>query len=212
MLKNSFSKVALISAALCLSASLSASFAANGAGNQEEPFVYLVKYDITGSPNPDGSFTIGGPGYSTITTSSGEVLDAIVPGLKVSELSGAEITFGGTLNAPIVPFTCVAGTCNITLGGSTFTSDAGVPLDGRVVPMWGPVINSDFNPDGSSTPVRILGCGGLKEISGEGDFAGMVGSICFNGTFNLPDFQTNFALTGGSDCTITLHTPIVPIP
>jgi hypothetical protein len=166
------------------------------AGNQEEPFVYLVKYDITGSPNQDGSFTIGGPGYSTITTSSGEVLDNIVPGLEVSQLTGAEIVFSGALTDPVIPFTCRTGTCNITLGGSTFTSDAGVPLDGRVVPMWGPVINSNFNPDGSSTPVRILGCGGLKEISNEGDFAGMVGSICFNGVFNLPDFQTNFSLSG----------------
>jgi hypothetical protein len=182
------------------------------AGNQEEPFVYLVKYDITGSPNQDGSFTIGGPGYSTITTSSGEVLDNIVPGLEVSQLTGAEIVFSGALTDPVILFTCRTGTCNITLGGSTFTSDAGVPLDGRVVPMWGPVINSNFNPDGSSTPVRILGCGGLKEISNEGDFAGMAGSICFNGVFNLPDFQTNFSLSGGSDCTITLHTPVVPIP
>jgi hypothetical protein len=171
-----------------------------------------VKYDITGSPNQDGSFTIGGPGYSTITTSSGEVLDNIVPGLEVSQLTGAEIVFSGALTDPVILFTCRTGTCNITLGGSTFTSDAGVPLDGRVVPMWGPVINSNFNPDGSSTPVRILGCGGLKEISNEGDFAGMVGSICFNGVFNLPDFQTNFSLSGGSDCTITLHTPVVPIP
>lgn len=133
------------------------------AGNQEEPFVYLVKYDITGSPNQDGSFTIGGPGYSTITTSSGEVLDNIVAGLEVSQLTGAEIVFSGALTDPVILFTCRTGTCNITLGGSTFTSDAGVPLDGRVVPMWGPVINSNFNPDGSSTPVRILGCGGLKK-------------------------------------------------
>jgi len=183
------------------------------AGNQEEPFVYLVKYVIEGNPIGPATFRIGGPGYSTITTSSGEVLDNIVPGLQVSQLSDAEITLNGDLmNDPIIPFSCAAGTCNITLGGSTFSSDAGVPLEGRAVPMWGPVINSDFNPDGSSTPIRILGCGGLKEISGQGDFAGMVGSICFNGTFTVPDFQTNFTLTGSSDCTITLHTPIVPIP
>ena len=210
MLKNSFSKVTLVSAALCMS-----SFSANGAGNQEEPFVYLVKFVITGSPNPsgDGSFIINGPGYSTITTSSGEILDSVVPGLEVAELSGAVIEFSGDLmNDPIIPFTCRTGECTITIGGSTFTSDAGVPLDGKVVPMWGPVINSEFNPDGSSTPIRILGCGGLKEISGVGDFAGMVGSICFNGTFTVPDFQTNFTLTGGSDCTIALHTPVVPIP
>ena len=187
---------------------------ANGVGNQEEPVEYLVKFDITGAPsgNPNGSFIINGPGYSTITTSSGEVLDDIVPGLKVAQLTGAEIIFGGMLTDPVVPFTCAPGTCTITIGGSTLTSDAGVPLDGKLVSMWGPVINSDFNPDGSSTPLRILGCGGLKDISGEGKFANMVGSICFNGVFNLPDFDTNFSLTGGSNCTITMHTPVVPIP
>ena len=182
----------------------------NGVGNQQEPVELLVKFIITGSPNPDGSFTIGGPGYATITTSAGAILDNIVPGLEIAELSDAEIMFEGQLNKPIVPFTCKSGTCNITIGGSTFTSDAGVPLDGRLAALWGPVINSDFN--GSSTPLRILGCGGLKEISGMGDYAGMVGSICFNGVFNVPDFETNFTLTGGSNCTITLHTPIVPIP
>ena len=128
-------------------------------------------------------------------------------------MTGAEITFGGQLTDPVVPFTCKKGTCNITIGGSTFTSDAGIPLTGRLASLWGPVMNSDFNPDGSSTPLRILGCGGLTETSGMGDYAGMVGSICFNGVFNVPDFQTNFTLTGGSNCTITLHTPIGgPIP
>lgn len=176
--------------------------------NQEEPLEYLIKFDISGTPNQDGSFTIGGPGYSTITTSSGEILDTIVPGLKKAQLTGAVISFSGDLmNDPVIPFTCAAGTCTIEIEGSTLTSSAGVDLDGRVVPMWGPILNNNFNPDGSSTPLRILGCGGLKDISGEGKFANMVGSICFNGVFNLPDFQTNFTLTGGSNCTITMHTP-----
>lgn len=185
---------------------------ANGVGNQEEPHTLLVKFIIEGTPSGPNTFTINGPGYATITTSSGAILDNVVPGLKVAQLSGAEITFGGQLDQPIVPFTCTSGSCNITIGGSTFTSDAGLPLDGRLAALWGPVMNSNFNPDGSSTPLRILGCGGLKEISSEGDYAGMVGSICFNGVFNVPDFVTNFSLTGSSDCTITLHTPVVPIP
>ena len=182
--------------------------AVQASGNQEEPLEYLIKFDIAGTPNQDGSFTIGGPGYSTVTTSSGEILDNIIPGLKKAQLTGALISFSGDLmNDPVIPFTCAAGTCTIEIGGSTLTSSAGVDLDGRVIPMWGPVINSNYKPDGSSTPLRILGCGGLKDISGEGKFANMVGSICFNGVFNLPDFQTNFLLTGGSNCTITMHTP-----
>lgn len=190
---------------------------ANGAGNGEEPLEYLIKFDIEGHPNPagDGSFIIGGPGYSTITTSSGEILDDIVPGLKKAQLTGAVISFAGSFNDPIIPFTCQESSCTIEIGGSTLTSSAGVALDGRLIPMWGPIMNSDFNPDGSSTPLRILGCGGLKDVSGVGEFAGMVGSICFNGVFNLPnlnDPNTVPVLTGGSNCTITMHTPVVPIP
>ena len=106
----------------------------NGVGNQQEPVELLVKFIIDGNPNPngDGSFIIGGPGYATITTSSGAILDNVGPGLEIAQLTGAEITFGGNLTDPIVPFTCKKGTCDITIGGSTFTSDAGVPLTGRL--------------------------------------------------------------------------------
>ena len=192
---------------------VSAANAGNGVGGQEEPVELLVKFVIDGSPNQDGTFTIKGPGYSTITTSSGAILDNVVPGLEIAQLSGAVISFGD-FQQPFVPFTCRSGTCDIKIGGSTFTSDAGAALDGRLARAWGPVVNSDFNPP-SSTPLRIFGCGGLTETSGKGDYAGMVGSICFNGVFNLPDLSdvnTPPILTGGSNCTITLHTPIVQIP
>jgi hypothetical protein len=72
--------------------------------------------------------------------------------------------------------------------------------------MWGPVFKSPaFDPTGVA-PIRILGCGGLKETSGQGKYAGMVGSICFNGTLNFSAADP-LVLTGGSKCTITLHTP-----
>jgi hypothetical protein len=198
-----------------LSAGLTIAATAAGNAEREQPLEYLVKFDIVGEPSQSlpGAFVINGPGYATVTTSSGEILDDIVPGLRIAQLSGATIQFAGDLRTdPVISFTCVASSCTIEIGDSTLTSNAGVPLDGRVVPMWGPVINSHFNPDGSSTPIRILGCGGLKDVSGRGQFANMVGSICFNGVFNVPDFQTNFALTGGSNCTITMHSPVVPIP
>ncbi len=192
---------------------LSISHAVAGGSGQQEPVEYLVKFDITGTPNQDGTFTISGPGFRPLMNWKGEILDFTHPILKIGRLSGAQVAFSGDLmNDPVIPFTCLQNTCTIEIGGSVLTSDAGVPLDGKAVPMWGPVINNDFNPDGSSTPIRILGCGGLKDISGKGKFANMVGSICFNGVFNLPDFQSNFTLTGGSNCTITMHTPVVPIP
>ena len=202
-------KLFIAAASLCLTANANAS----GVGNLEEPVELLVKFIIAGTPNQDGTFTIGGPGYSTITTSSGVILDDVIPGLKIADLSDAKISFGD-FSEQFVPFTCAKNSCTITIGGSTFTSDAGAPLDGRLARAWGPIVNSDFNPP-SSTPLRIFGCGGLVETSGEGDYAGMVGSICFNGVFNVPDFSdmnTPPTLTGGSNCTITLHTPIVQIP
>ena len=183
----------------------------NGVGNLDEPVELLVKFIIKGQASGPGTFIIGGPGYATITTSAGAILDNVVPGLEIAQLSNAVITFGGMLSDPFVPFTCAENSCTITIGGSTFTSDAGAPLDGRLAGAWGPVMNSDFDP-AVTTPLRIFGCGGLIETSGEGDYAGMVGSICFSGVFNVPNFTSNFTLTGGSNCTITLHTPIVPLP
>ncbi len=193
---------------------------ADGVANQQQPLTYLVKFLVTGSPNPDGSFTINGTGYSTITTNTGQVLDNVVPGLKVATLNGAQITFSGQLTDPVVPFTCAPGSCQISIGGSTLEADStvnpdgtvtGVPLLGRLVPAWGPVNNSNFIP-GSVTPMRILGCGGIKDISGQGVFANMVGSICFNGVFNLPTNLMSTPLTGESNCTITMHTPLPGFP
>lgn len=179
----------------------------------EEPIELLIKFDISGNPsntNP-GAFTIGGPGYSTITTSTGAILDNKIPGLKRAVLSGAEIQFQGMLTDPVVNFTCLQNSCRIEFNdGSVLTSDSdNLPLNGRLAGVYGPVANSNFSPP-TIVPIRILGCGGLKGI--EGPMKGMVGSICFNGVFNVPDFQTNFTLTGSSNCTIVMHTPIVPVP
>lgn len=92
--------------------------------------------------------------------------------------------------------------------GSVLTSDAGVPLEGRAINMWGPVVNSpDFDPVNGIIPIRILGCGGLKASGLAGRYAGMVGSICFNGQLNF-DQNNPMVLTGSSKCTITLHTPM----
>ncbi len=184
--------------------------AGNGVGNAQEPSEYLLKFDIVGQPTGTGSFIINGPGYAAITTSTGAVLDNKNPGLMHAKLSGAEIAFQGYLTDPVVNFTCVADSCRIEFDdGSVLTSDSeNLPLQGRVARVYGPVQNENLTA--SSTPLRILGCGGLKGIAGP--MNGMVGSICFNGTFNVPDFQTNFSLTGGSNCTIVMHKPIVAVP
>ena len=205
------SRSLILGSALMLAA-LDPVIAGKGKGNGEEPLELLINFDIVGTPVGPGLFEINGPGYASITTSDGEILDGKHPGLKVAELSGAQIQFQGAFTDPIVSFTCLPGSCTITLDdGSVLQSDDRVPLDGRFVSaqVWGLVPNSEL--EAGLFPQRILGCGGLQGVSGPKQ--GMVGSICFNGVFNVPsDLGTNPAavLTGGSKCTIVLHHPVFP--
>jgi len=217
---------AVASASILLSfAAVSSVFAYHS--SQVEPVELLIDFAITGQltgATPEGApiYTIGGPGHAPWWIfSSGEIVDKKLPWRKVATLSNGQITFQGMPSDPILPFTCLQGSCTIETGGSTFTSNAGVALSGRAANLWGPVVNSpDFVPpttmdnppiDGT-LPIRILGCGGLTEISGEGKYAGMVGCICFNGVLNFTP-ATPQSLTGSSKCTITLHTPAQgPIP
>jgi len=205
MLQNTIINKSFVAVALICASTLAS---AKGVGGQQnEPFELLIKFDIVGQPTGPGSFTVGGPGYATITTSSGEILDNKVPGLQVATLTNAQIQMTDPLNDPdgIVDFTCNPGTCNITLNdGSVLVSDVNLPLSGRMPMMYGTMENDEGN-----LPVRILGCGGLNGI--KGPMKGMVGSICFNGVFNVQDFfngSTNPSLTGGSNCTITMHKPL----
>jgi len=199
---------------------------------QIEPYDYLIKFDITGTYSgntPYGSpiFTVAGPGYVTINTSNGEVLDSKIPGLQKASLSNAQITFvqqhAGD-PAYVSRFTCLSenGGCRIVMpDGSVLVADPEVALDGRLVggtdqfgspSPWGFVPNDKFDPLTGVFPQRILGCGGLRGV--EGPLAGTVGGICFNGTFNVPvgplGIDLNRPLTGGSNCTISLHHPTFP--
>ena len=200
---------------LCLSA---------GAGHrlnrfQSEPVELLIDFKISGQFTgftQDGAavYTIGGPGFAPwYIFRSGEIVDLTFPWRQVTELVGAQVTFTGDLSnpGPITNFTCLAGSCMMNFNnGSVLQSDAGVPLSGRAANLWGPVVNSpDFDPQNQIFPIRILGCGGLKETAGEGPYAGMVGSICFNGVLNFNKLDP-MQLTGSSKCTITLHTPADP--
>ena len=204
----------ILSAALGITLACAGTVRADGrlVNPRAEPVELLVKFQVSGqftgmTASGLPIYTVGGPGFAAITTPSSEILDLALPRLKVANLVGAQITFAGASTDPIEPFTCLPGSCKITFNdGSVLVSDAGVPLDGRAINMWGPVVKSpDFDPSGIY-PTRILGCGGLKEVAGKGKLAGMVGSICFNGVlnFNVNDLSV---LTGGSNCTITMHTP-----
>ncbi|MCK4674949.1 MAG: hypothetical protein KAT61_03470, partial [Gammaproteobacteria bacterium] len=54
--------------------------------------------------------------------------------------------------------------------------------------------------------LRMSGCAGLRETSGEGDYAGKVGTLCLNGTFT---FDEMFNGVGVSNCSIAIHDPLM---
>jgi len=185
--------------------------------HQVEPVELLVDFKITGNFGgfTDAGipfYTLGGPGYAPKKIfDNAEIADKIDPERQVTMLEGAKITFAGAPTDPVVRFTCLPNSCRMTFNdGSVLESNAGVELEGRAINAWGPVINSpNFDPVNGIIPIRILGCGGLKEVAGEGRLAGMVGSICFNGILNFNQ-NDQTVLTGSSKCTITMHTPMDP--
>jgi len=191
------------------------------AGNkntQVEPIELLIDFQISGQFTGFTNvglpiYTINGPGYApkSISRDDGEISDRLHLSRKVTDLIGGQITFAGAPTDPIVNFSCITGSCTMPFAdGSVLTSGAGVLLEGRAINQWGPVINSpDFDPMNGIIPIRILGCGGLEETAMTGKFAGMIGSICFNGVINF-DQNDPSKLTGSSKCTITLHTPAPP--
>lgn len=198
---------------------------AQATGFQSEPVELLVDFKIEGNVSGFGpagiTYTIGGPGFAPwYIFRSGEIIDLTLPWREVAQLSDAEIVFPpfDPASPPgVLEFTCKPGSCTLEIGGSVLQSDAGVPLAGRAPFIWGPVINSpDFDPSPvGAAPIRILGCGGLIETSGHGKYANMVGSICFNGALNFAnsfDILNPPPLSGGSKCTITLHTPAPGFP
>jgi len=57
-----------------------------------------------------------------ITTSSGAILDNKIPGLHIATLEGAQIQILGQMSDPVVNFTCLSSSCQITLSdGSVLT-------------------------------------------------------------------------------------------
>jgi hypothetical protein len=220
MTQNSFLSRVVIAPLFVAFASVS--FPTQATPYQAEPVELLIDFKITGNfTGADAStvtYTISGPGFAPwYIFRTGEITDHVLPFREAAQLNNAQVVFPKfDFNSPpgVIEFTCKTGSCTIETGGSVLQSDAGVPLAGRAPFMWGPVFKSPaFDPVNGVFPIRILGCGGLKETSGQGKYAGMIGSICFNGTLNFSAANPS-QLAGGSKCTITLHTPVpgTPIP
>lgn len=97
---------------------------------------------------------------------------------------------------PILPWTM--SSFSMKISGSTFEYIPGMELAGSAFASLGPV----EMPNENGASLRMGGCEGIREISGEGQYANTIGTLCLNGTFS---FQPNFDGKGVSNCTLVLH-------
>ena len=102
-----------------------------------------------------------------------------------------------------LPWTC--DNCDLRVSGSTFAKIDDMPLTGRAFIGLGTV----GNPEGY-LGLRMAGCTGIKETSGQGKYANMQGTACLNGTIG---FQPDFSGVGTSNCVLVLKDgPYVDAP
>ena len=175
---------------------------------------------VAGFRCPDGSVT-GNPEdacgpVSIIYPISGTVYAAMVN--PTTGVTGGAIKEVGTINATpefsldffqlLGPDWSELGVMDWTMssfsmvvGGSTFEYIDGMELTGSAFAGLGPVENPY---ESGAASLRMGGCEGIRETSGQGEYANMVGSLCLNGTFS---FQPNFDGKGVSNCTLVLHDP-----
>ena len=157
--------------------------------------------------NPDNVsiiYPISGKIYATVTDGrTGESLGAFKQSGTIEATASFSTMFFGlmgdwSLLPETLPWTMTEET--IKVNGSTFVFDE--ELTGRAFPRVGPVDDPSIT---GTMSLRMSGCAGLREISGEGDYAGKVGTLCLNGTFT---FDQQFNGKGVSNCTLVLHDPV----
>lgn len=159
--------------------------------------------------NPDNVsiiYPIAGTVYATVTdVRSGETLGTVNTVGTVSATASFSTAFFGLMGDwSLLPAT-LPWTMNsdfaMNVDGSTFALEE--ELTGRAFPHLGPVENP---METGTMALRMAGCAGVREISGSGDHAGKVGTLCMNGTFT---FDQTFTGVGVSNCSIALHDPLM---
>ena len=109
--------------------------------------------------------------------------------------SGDPIGVAQTLNSETMPWTCAS--CTLSIGGSTFAKIPNMPLTARAFLGLGPVANAE-----NKLALRMGGCAGVQEISGQGKYANKKGTLCMNGTIG---FNQDFSGVGTSNCVMVLQ-------
>lgn len=184
----------------------------------------ITEGHITGFDCADGCVQDNnGDGFPDLATTihwtySGDVYAARVgrngeqrgPGRKVGSVTGAPsfpAQFGiftmtndpkaaaAMLSMETLPWTCTG--CNLKIGGSTFAKIDSMPLTGRAFLGLGGVDNAE-----GYLALRMGGCAGVQETSGQGKYANMQGTICLNGTIG---FNPDFTGVGTSNCVMVLQ-------
>ncbi len=215
----------LISAAIVLSSSAAV------AGNPHNPnldaltvisTISAVDGAIAGFICPDGSivydprdecgietiiYPISGDVFAaTINASSGETIAGVIQLGTIEAVPEFSLDFFALgdptvdwRNLPVLPWTM--SKFEMEIGGSKFEHIEGMELDGAAFAALGPV--EDPSSSGTAS-LRMGGCEGIVEVSGKGDYANMIGSLCLNGTFS---FDQYFNGVGVSNCTLVLHEP-----
>jgi len=159
--------------------------------------------------NPDNVtilYPISGNVFATVTNmKSGETLGTVNQEGTVSATVTFPTTFFGLMGDwSVLPATMpwtMQNDFQMNVGGSTFRLEEA--LTGRAFPHLGPVENPMVT---GTMALRMAGCAGIREVSGEGNYAGKVGTLCMNGTFT---FGEGFVGKGVSNCTIAVHDPLI---
>jgi len=143
---------------------------------------------------------------ATVNPSNGETIAAVIKLGKIeatTEFDASFLALGDPTvdwrDLGVLPWTM--SSFEMKISGSTFEHIEGMELDGSAFAALGPVEDPMLSGTAS---LRMGGCEGIREVSGKGDYANMIGSLCLNGTFS---FDQEFNGAGVSNCTLVLHDP-----
>jgi len=152
-------------------------------------------------------YPISGTVYAaTVNPSNGETIGAVIPVGTINATPEFSLDFFA-LGDPSVDWRDLGildwtmSSFSMHVNGSTFEYIDGMQLTGSAFAGLGP---AEMPNEVNGASLRMGGCEGIREVSGEGDYAYMEGSLCLNGTFS---FQPNFDGKGVSNCTLVLHDP-----
>lgn len=164
-----------------------------------------VHGDMTDTTIETILYPIQGKVYTTVTNGrTGETLGSFNEEGTVSSTVTLSAAFFGLMGdwsqtKATLPWS-MNNDFSMEVGGSTFNLEES--LTGRALPHLGPVEDPMVT---GTMAIRMAGCAGIREVSGEGKYAGKVGTLCMNGTFT---FDEQFNGKGVSNCTIAVHTPL----